>query len=279
VSAIALVTGASSGFGLLASLELARRGLRVFASMRDLGRATALREAAAAAGVGVETVALDVTRPETIDAAFRTIADRAGEVEVLVNNAGFGMGGTVEDLSMDELRAQMETNFFGLVAVTRAALPGMRRLGRGRIIQISSISGRIGTPGLGAYVASKFAVEGLSEALRLEVAPFGIKIVLIEPGVYRTSIWDSRQAAAGALLPTSAYRAFSQRFASLIDRAVARSTADPREVARLIAKAATARRPRFRYVAGRDARLTLLLHRLSPALLRALLARVYRFKP
>jgi NAD(P)-dependent dehydrogenase (short-subunit alcohol dehydrogenase family) len=252
--AVALVTGASSGFGLLASLELARRGLRVFASMRDLGRAERLREAAKASGVTVETVALDVTSPASIDAAVAEVTAKAVRVDVLVNNAGFGLGGFFEDVALDELREQFETNFFGLAAVTKAVLPGMRQRRAGRIINLSSISGRVGNPGLSAYCASKFAVEGLSEALRVELAPLGIHVVLVEPGTFKTEIFDrNRRVARRASDPTSPWYAQTRHLEAFVERLLARAAGDPADVARVIAHAATTPSPRLRYLVGKDA--------------------------
>ncbi len=262
----ALVTGSSSGFGLLTCIELAQKGFRVFASMRDLSRSDRLDETAAQAGVTVEKLHLDVTDPASITAALDEIHRSGGQIEVLVNNAGFGMGGAFEDLQMDELREQFETNFFGLAAVTRAVLPQMRQRRRGRIINVSSISGRIGFPGLSAYCASKFAVEGLSETLRLELQPFGIKVVLIEPGSYRTDIFErNRRMARDAHDPASPYYSFTRGMEAYVDKKVARSTADPAEVARAIARAATEPDPPLRCLVGRDARLQSLLRAVIPA--------------
>src|SRR5689334_21963086 len=153
----ALVTGTSSGFGLLTAVSLARAGMQVVASMRDLARRGDLDRAAAAAGAALEVVALDVTRPETIAAALA----RTGPVDVLVNNAGIGIVGSLENTSMDELREVVETNFFGAVDIIKAVLPGMRERGRGRIINVSSVTGRIAMPGTSAYSAAKHALEGL----------------------------------------------------------------------------------------------------------------------
>jgi NAD(P)-dependent dehydrogenase (short-subunit alcohol dehydrogenase family) len=252
---VALITGAESGFGLLTSIELALRGFRVFASMRDLARGARLDEEARAANVTIEKIALDVSRPQSIDAAVREVQARAGRIDVLVNNAGFGMGGFVEELDLSELREHFETNFIGLVAVTKAVLPGMRERASGRIINISSISGRFAAPGLGAYSASKFAVEGFSESLRHELSPHGVWVSLIEPGTFRTDIFErNRRVAKRALDPASPNFERSKRFEQFITRMVERSTADPRAVARLITRVAEARRPRLRYLIGTDAR-------------------------
>lgn len=262
---LAVVTGASSGFGLLASVELARRGMRVCATMRDLGRAAALEQALRDAGVSARTVELDVVKPASVDRAFADIEHTDGPVDILVNNAGYALGGFVEDLSMAELREQLETNFFGLVQVTKRVIPGMRERRSGRIINITSISGRVALPGLGAYAASKFAVEGLSEALRHELRPHGVFVSVVEPGSYRTDIWDrNRRVAARTLDESSPNRAATQRLTERIDRRVATALGDPQDVARAIANVATARRPRLRYLVGKDAIAELVVNRALP---------------
>jgi NAD(P)-dependent dehydrogenase (short-subunit alcohol dehydrogenase family) len=262
---VALVTGASSGFGLLTSVELATRGFRVFASLRDLGRASHLERAAAAAGVKVEKVELDVTRPNSITATLEQIERRAGGLDVLVNNAGFGLGGFFEDLELSELREQMETNFFGAAAVLKAVIPSMRERRRGRLINVSSVNGRIAAPGLSAYSASKFALEGLCEALRYELAPFGIAVVIVEPGTFRTEIFArNRRVARRASDPASPYYEMTQAMTRHIDRRMARSHADPRQVASAIGELATVERPPLRRVVGREAHVAAAARALLP---------------
>jgi NAD(P)-dependent dehydrogenase (short-subunit alcohol dehydrogenase family) len=251
---VALVTGASSGFGLLAAVELGRRGLRVFASMRDLKRAERLDEQAREASVTVDKVQLDVTSEASLTAAIAEVERRAGRIDVLVNNAGFGMGGFFEDVALAELREQFETNFFGLVALTKAVVPGMRERRSGCIINVSSIGGRVALPGMSAYCASKFAVEGLSESLRHELRPFGVHVVLVEPGTFKTDIFDrNRRVAARMNDPASPYYERSKQMERVVDDMVGRSKADPNAVARVIADAATAEHPRLRYLVGVDA--------------------------
>jgi NAD(P)-dependent dehydrogenase (short-subunit alcohol dehydrogenase family) len=264
-SDVALVTGASSGFGLLAAVELARRGLRVFASMRDPVRQDRLRAALDEASLSAEIVRLDVTSADEIEATVSSIEQVAGGVDVLVNNAGYGLGGSVEDISMEELREQFETNFFGLVGLSKRVLPGMRQRRRGRIINVSSIAGRVALPGVSAYCSSKFAVEGFSEAMRHELLPFDVFVSLVEPGTFRTDIFDrNRRIAARASDPTSAWAEMTRRISAIVDGRVEKSTADPREVALVIAEIATSARPRLRYLVGRDARTQRLLARLLP---------------
>nr|WP_090116620.1 SDR family oxidoreductase [Cohnella sp. OV330] len=262
----ALVTGASSGFGLLIAVELAKRGYRVVAAMRDLGRQAALvREAEriGAAGGRIEVVRLDVTDAETIEAAVSGTLQRYGRIDVLVNNAGMAVGGFVEEVPMAAWRAQMETNFLGLVAMTRAVLPAMRAQGGGTIIQMSSVSGLWGIPGFGAYAASKFAVEGFSESLRHEVSPFGIRVALVEPGAYRTAIWAKGFAEMHARSDSPYAGALKAVLG--IARRTAETAPDPREVAELVGRLADKRRiSRLRYPIGRGSRLLPLAGRLLP---------------
>jgi NAD(P)-dependent dehydrogenase (short-subunit alcohol dehydrogenase family) len=248
---VALVTGASSGFGLLVSIGLARAGHRVFASMRDVSRRAQVDEAARTAGVSLEVIELDVTRGESITRAVKTIGE---PLDVLVNNAGYGLGGFFEDVSDAELRAQFETNFFGLAAVTRAFLPGMRERRHGRIVNVSSISGVVCKPAMGSYAASKWAVEGLSESLRLELLPLGIQVVLVEPGTFKTEIFSkNRRLAARTSDPSSPYFARSQKVLALLDQVLEKRAGDPEQAARAIVHAATAKKPRLRYLVGKDA--------------------------
>jgi len=185
---IALVTGSSSGIGLLTTVELARAGFRVVASMRDPGRRQRLDGAGAAAGVTsrIDVRRLDITEFDRIPEFVAQLDRDCGRLDVLVNNAGFAVAGFAEDLLLEELRQQFETNFFGQVAVTRAVLPIMRRQRAGHIILVSSIGGRVSAPVIGAYDASKFALEGWSESLRIETRSLGVRVVLVEPGSFQS---------------------------------------------------------------------------------------------
>ncbi|MSP63793.1 MAG: SDR family oxidoreductase [Myxococcales bacterium] len=250
----ALITGCSSGFGLLTAVAMAKSGFRVYATLRDLGRGERLEHAARAASVNVEVIQLDVCDPDSIARAVAASQRLAG-LDVVVNNAGYGLGGFVHDVDLDEYREQFETNFFGAVAVTKAALPGMIQQRCGRIINVSSLSGRVGMPGLSAYTASKFALEGFTESLRHEVALFGLFASLVEPGTFRTDIFDrNRREARKMRDPSSPYRDAVAQMLQAVDEVLARSNADPQEVAKAIVQAATARRPKLRYLVGRDAR-------------------------
>ncbi len=263
---IAVVTGSSSGIGLVTCVELARNGYRVVATMRDLGRWARLEEAAQKAGVrdrlGLRR--LDITETDTLAGTVEEIVRDHGRIDVLVNNAGFSSAGFAEDIQLHELRHQMETNFFGNVAMTKAVLPVMRKQCSGHIIQMSSIVGRLSAPMLSSYSASKFALEAWSEALRIEVHSLGIRVVLIEPGDYETDIW-TRNVVIGkqAMDPSSPNRERSQRFVEFI-KSRAPKRRDPREVAQLVVRVANDPNPKLRYVIGPDAKLHLRFRALMP---------------
>lgn len=261
----ALLTGCSSGFGLLTAVELARRGFRVYATMRDLGKRASLDAAAQAAGVPLSVLPLDVTRAESIATTVGSIMDAAGRIDLMVSNAGYGIGGFVEDLTLAELREQFETNFFGAVALTKAVLPAMRARQAGRLIFVSSLNGLLGFPGLAAYCSSKFALEGFAESLRWEALPEGIYVSLIEPGSFPTAIFGrNRRIAAAATDPSSPYYARSRRLEALVLGRIAASKRDPKAVARTIGRVAMSSRPRLRYRVGADAHLALLARLLLP---------------
>jgi NAD(P)-dependent dehydrogenase (short-subunit alcohol dehydrogenase family) len=261
---IALITGSSSGFGLLTSLELAKAGFRVVATMRDLSRRDRLDQAAVAAGVAgqLDIRALDVTNFEALPAFVDAVVRDCGRLDVLVNNAGFAVAGFAEDIRLEELRRQFETNFFGAVAMTKAVLPIMRRQHSGHIIMVSSIGGLLGSVSVSSYSASKHALEGWSESLRLEVNALGIKVVLVEPGAYLTDIWTR-----GAVMGEKATQETSpniQRILRMRDRIQALPKRDPIEVARLIASIAQDPNPKLRYLVGRDAKIQLAMKRILP---------------
>lgn len=263
----ALITGASSGFGLLASVTLARKGWRVLATMRDLGRREKLEAAARAAGVldRLELHALDVTHAAQIETLAAHVAGSGQPLHALVNNAGFAVPGFAEDVTDAELRNQFDTNFFGAAAVTRALLPQMRRQGFGHIVMVSSISGRLGYPGVSSYAASKFALEGWTETLRYEMAAFGIQVVLVEPGSFETDIWTRNAKVTAKMLdPHSENAARVSRWRKQLDSA-AKDRANPQIVADAIAKILETPQPRMRYVVGKDARMALLMRRIVPA--------------
>jgi NAD(P)-dependent dehydrogenase (short-subunit alcohol dehydrogenase family) len=262
----ALITGASSGFGLLTTVTLAQRGWRVLATMRDLARRDRLEAGAHAAGVldRIEFLALDVTSAQQIEALAVTIAARPARLDALVNNAGFAMAGFADDVTDAELRKQFDTNFFGAAAVTRAFLPQFRRQGSGHIVMVSSISGRVGFPGVSSYCASKFALEGWTETLRLELKPIGIQVALVEPGSFETGIWTRGSVIATRMRDPASPNA--PRLAKWRARMeTAKPRANPQTVADGIAAILDNPRPRLRYVFGRDAKMGVWLRRLLPS--------------
>jgi NAD(P)-dependent dehydrogenase (short-subunit alcohol dehydrogenase family) len=263
---VAVVTGSSSGFGLLSSIELARAGFRVFATMRNPDKRGKLDAAAVKADVEVDVLQLDVTDDDSVASAFERVQADSGRVDVLLSNAGYGIGGFVEDISVEEFSEQFDTNFFGGVRVVKAVLPGMRERRSGRIILMSSIGVFNPVPGLSAYNASKAALEAFGEALRYEMVPYGVFVSLIEPGTYATDIFfDNARYAAGMREGSSPRFEESRRMERVAMKVVERRRkADPREVARKVRHAATARRPKLRYLVGSDARVIKPLRAVTP---------------
>jgi NAD(P)-dependent dehydrogenase (short-subunit alcohol dehydrogenase family) len=244
----ALVTGSSSGIGLATVVELARHGWTVVASMRDPGRRAELDAATAAAGVGpsVSVVALDVASPMSVRAGVAA-ATAEGPLDAVVCNAGVALGGAFEDLSDAAIRALFDVNVFGVLDVARACLPAMRDRGDGHLVVVSSSAGAHGTPGLSAYCASKWAVEGWAESVAHEVGPLGVRVALVEPGPYRTAIFERapREVPVG-----SAYAALAAAVEHAVDTDVARSARDPQEVATAIRRLLVGRSRRLRHPVG-----------------------------
>ena len=257
---VALITGASSGIGEATARRLRRLGYTVYAGARRVERMGDLAE------LGIHAVALDVTDDASMVGLVDRIIGETGRIDVLVNNAGYGAYGALEEVPLAEARRQFEVNLFGLARLTQLVLPHMRAQRAGRIINVSSVGGRIYGP-LGAwYHAAKFSVEGLSDALRLELAPFGILVVIIEPGAIKTE-WGT--IAADALLETSGSGPYADQ-AGAVAAVVAGTARDggigspPSVVAEAIGRAAQARRPKTRYVVGRGARPLLLARWILP---------------
>lgn len=280
-----IVTGASSGIGRATTLALARRGWLIFGGIRAAIDGSALVTSAGAVGVGalVQPLRLDVTDGGSIARAAAQVAEtltrRGARLVGLVNNAGVGLAGPVEELPLDRLRAALETNTIGAVATSQAFLP-LLRAGRGRIVNVSSMSGGVAAPYLGGYAASKFALEALSNSLRVELRPWGMAVVLIEPGPVATPIWAKGEAAAlddrVASRDASPYAPYLPRAGAVIRRAAARGI-PPGEVAAIIVLALSTPRPRARYVLTRNRPAFEVFARLVPDRLRdALLARAYR---
>lgn len=261
---IALITGTSSGFGLLTAIQLAGQGYKVIATMRDLSRKGELEREADQAGLlqQLHFLTMDVTDHTSIEEVINSVQDTFGRIDVLVNNAGFATGGFIEEITMEEWRRQMETNFFGVVAVTRAVLPIMRKQRSGMIINMGSISGLSGFPGYAPYAASKFAIEGFSESLRHEMSPYGIRVVLIEPGSFRTPIWGKGMEQI-RLNEDSPYR---ERLAAVLrySKHTAETAPDPQQVAALIGRITKMRAPRLRYPIGKGTRTLIIGKTLLP---------------
>jgi NAD(P)-dependent dehydrogenase (short-subunit alcohol dehydrogenase family) len=263
---IAVVTGSSSGIGLLTAVELAQAGYRVVATMRNLANRGKLEEQAQKAGVRdqLDVRRVDITEFDSLQTAVEAIVRAHGRIDVLVNNAGFSMAGFAEDMTLAELRRQFETNFFGNVAMTKAVLPVMRAQRSGHIVIVTSIAGRLGQPMLSAYSASKYALEGWSESLRIETHSLGVRVSLVEPGAYDTDIWERNVVIAkGSLDPVSPNKERSQRFAEFV-KGSAKHRKDAREVAKLIVRIAQNPNPKLRYLIGSDAKVQVWLKRIVP---------------
>ena len=260
-----LVTGAATGLGRAMALYLAERGFQVYGTTRDPRQAAELDAMARERKVSLRMLQMDVTDRQSIQQGVETIVAESGGIYGVVNNAGIGLRGYFEDLAEEEIRQVFDANVFGVMAVTKAVLPYMRTARRGRIILMSSIGGRIGALGVSAYCSTKFAVEGFGESLFQEVAPLGVKVVLIEPGIIKTERWTTnRGLAKGALNPASPYDNWFRQVERESDQLVQASTAIPRDVAALIHEALTAEHPKLRYMVGRKAKLAVALKRWIP---------------
>ncbi|MGA2664926.1 MAG: SDR family NAD(P)-dependent oxidoreductase [Nitrososphaerales archaeon] len=239
-SRVALVTGASSGFGKAIATLLAGNGFDVYGTSRRPERPES---------DGFRMLALDVTSDESVSACVRSVLDGAGRIDLLVNNAGFVMSGAIEETSVEEAKAQFETNFFGVMRVTREVLPAMRERRSGRIVMMGSVGGLLPSPFEGVYVATKHALEGYAETLRLEVAGFGVKVSIIEPGFFKTGLFKSETPVRARIPDYDAPR----KNASTVREGEHRAKAlDPRLVADLVLRVANSSSPRLRYTIGRE---------------------------
>jgi NAD(P)-dependent dehydrogenase (short-subunit alcohol dehydrogenase family) len=241
------ITGTSSGFGRCIAEEVIARGGRVVATARD---PRALAELVALAPDRVHAVRLDVTKPTEIESALASAIERFGAVDVLVNNAGFSVVGAVEETSDTALREILEPMFFGAVAMTRAVLPGMRKRGRGTIVQITSVGGLTTAPGFGAYCAAKHALEALSESLAAEVAPFGVRVLIVEPGAFRTRLFGAGFRSIPAMPEYEATVGPTRAYAANSDGS---QPGDPVKAAKAIVDAVAAGAPSLRLPLGADA--------------------------
>ena len=248
---VALVTGCSSGIGLETAVALAREGHFTFATMRNLKKAETLEKIVKDENLPISILELDVDNKESMDNAIEKIIEQKGRIDTLVNNAGWGMWGTVEDVSIDEFKEQFETNFFSIVRMIQKIAPIMRKQKSGSIVNVSSVAGRIGFPVSPAYISSKFALEGLSECLRFELSPFGINVITIEPGVIKTNFFDSMKMAKKSD-SNSVYNDITSKVISGV-KMMAEMGTDPKEVANTILKSINDKNPLPRYIVGNDA--------------------------
>ena len=248
---VALVTGSSSGIGYETSLSLAREGYFTYATMRDLKKAEAVKKITENENLPLKVIELDVDNEKSAEDAVKSIIDEKQRIDVLVNNAGWGMWGTAEDVSIEEFREQFETNFFSVIRMIQKVAPVMRKQGTGDIVNISSIAGRIGFPVSTAYISSKFALEGLSESIRFELGQFGVNVIIIEPGVIKTNFFDSMRTAKKAE-QSDVYMDITIKVMSGV-KMMAEMGTPPKEVADVIIKSLKEEKPLPRYVVGNDA--------------------------
>ena len=255
-----LITGCSTGIGRATAERLARRGMTVYATARRPESIEDLKQS------GCRTLALDVTDEASMQAAVTAVEEAEGSVGALVNNAGYSQSGAVETIPMDELRRQFETNVFGLVRMCQLVLPGMRKAGHGRIVNISSMGGRLVFPGGGAYHGTKYAVEAISDAMRFEVRGFGVHVSVIEPGLIKTSFGET--AVGSVPQEDGPYAEFNTAVAAATagayDGAFGKLGGGPDAVAKAIEKAITSRRPRTRYPVTASARFFIAQHAVLP---------------
>ena len=248
---IAVVTGASSGIGFETALTLAREWYYTYATMRDTTKSDKIKEICQKDDLKISVLELDVDDENSIKTAIKKILDEKQRIDVLVNNAGWGLWGCVEDVSIDEFKKQFETNFFSVIRLVQEVGPSMRTQGSGKIINISSVAGRIGFPASPAYISSKFALEGLSESLRLEMAPFGVDVIIIEPGVIKTNFLNPVKLAKKSESNT-VYKDITGKVVSGV-KMMAEMGTPPKEVADAIVKSINDDKPLPRYIVGNDA--------------------------
>ncbi|HFK1681191.1 TPA: oxidoreductase [Bacillus tropicus] len=262
---VAIITGSSSGFGLLTTLELAKKDYLVIATMRNLEKQANLLSQATQLNLlhNITVQQLDVTDQNSIH-NFQLFLKEINRVDLLINNAGYANGGFVEEIPVEEYRKQFETNLFGAISITQLVLPYMRVQKNGKIINISSISGQVGFPGLSPYVSSKYALEGWSESLRLEVKPFGIDVALVEPGSYNTNIWEvGKQLATNQSDTTSPYKEYMDKIQKHINSG-SDTFGNPIDVAKKIVDIAEAKRTTLRYPIGKGVRFMILAKKILP---------------
>ncbi|MDQ3084755.1 MAG: SDR family oxidoreductase [Thermoproteota archaeon] len=248
---VAVVTGSSSGIGFEISLMLARHGFITYATMRDLQKSSTLESIADKENIPLRCIQLDVTNDISTKLAIETIVKESNKIDVLINNAGYGLSGALEDLLIDEIKLQFDTNFFGLIRATQTVLPIMRKQKSGTIVNISSGLGRFGIATSSAYASSKFAIEGLTESISYELEPFGIRTILVEPGIIKTNFIKTAVLAQKSKDPNSPYFQFMNNMEDGMKKLI-ESGEKPEYVARVILDAINDNNPKLRYLAGKD---------------------------
>jgi NAD(P)-dependent dehydrogenase (short-subunit alcohol dehydrogenase family) len=248
---VAVITGSSSGIGFEIALMLARNGFQTYATMRNLSKSKNIKSIATKENLPIHIEQLDVTDNKSVTNAIQAIVSKANSIDVLVNNAGYALTGAFEDLAIEEIKAQYETNLFGLIRTTQAVLPIMRKQKSGTIVNISSGAGRFGYPAGSAYVSTKFAVEGLSESMAYELEPFGIKIIVVEPGVIKTNIANGMVIAKKSQNPNSPYSHIMQKMSTSFEHML-ENASSPELVAKVVLQAVTSKNPNLRHLAGKD---------------------------
>jgi NAD(P)-dependent dehydrogenase (short-subunit alcohol dehydrogenase family) len=255
VQGVALVTGSSSGIGFETSLALARNGFHTYATMRKLedGVSKQIIDIAKNENLPLQVIQLDVNDDKSVTDAINRIAKEKDRIDVVINNAGYDLMGALEETSIDEIKAQFETNFFGAIRIMQAVIPMMRKQRSGKIVNITSLGGRISFPLNSPYHATKFALEGLSESIQYELEPFEIKIIVIEPGAIGSNFWKNLKMATKTSDPLNSPYRLMQSNMSEYFKQIEQNLMHPSEVTKVILQAVTSDNPDFRYVVGKDA--------------------------
>ena len=248
---VALITGCSSGIGYETALMLARKGFHTFATMRDTKKSDSLAKTSEKEKLALKILELDVNDYTSIENAINRVKSEARRIDVLINNAGYGLVGFFEDLTLDEIRNQFETNFFGTLNITKKVIPTMRLQKSGTIVNISSGAGQVGFPGISAYVSTKFAVEGFSESLTYELSPFGIKVIIIEPGVIKSNFFSNCIISEQSTKNESPYSRSLDKIQKNIGLMQEHATS-PTDVAKMILQVLSSDEPKQRYIVGND---------------------------
>ena len=246
-----LVTGCSSGIGLATCHVLSRNNFMTYGTVRNLSKAKKIQDLMNMDDLSLEILRLNVNDNQSIKLAVKKILNDTGRIDVLINNAGYGMFGPIEEITTQEIKKEFETNFFGPIRLIKAIVPIMRKQGKGTIVNISSMVGRFGVPLNSAYVSSKFAVEGLSESISFELEEFGIRVIVIEPGVVKSDFFHNVKVKGMNL--ESPYHELMERRVNFLDKAMKNSLTCSYDVASIILDALNSKDPKFRYVVGNDA--------------------------